>query len=188
VLRGRRPVWAGPDFPEVELGRLNVSRAPTRVLDHARILAVEELPAGVDALYGLTAEEAAVLLEMSFDSVQRLHSPVQNLALYREVMTFGEIEFFEFEPASRLDLAAIFLASAAERSKPITEDTIRALNLILGLVELDPAERAVLSSKAETVRAGMEIGHGPEADHDDDHGSDHGPGGTPGSGEDHDHG
>lgn len=192
VLRGRRPVWAGPDFPEVELGRLNVSRAPGRVLDHARILAVEELPVDADSLYGLSADEAARLLELSFESVERLHSPVQNLALYRELMTFGEIDFFDFEPASQLDLAAIFLASAAERSKPITEDTVRALNMILGLVELAPDERSLLASKAETVRAGMEIGHGPEGDHDDDHGSDHGsdhgPGESPGGGDDHDHG
>jgi hypothetical protein len=188
VLRGRRPVWAGLDFPEVELGRLNVSRAPTRVLDHARILAAEDLPGEAGTLYGLSAEEAATLLRESFESVERLHSPVQNLALYRELMTFGEIEFFDFPAASQLDLAAIFLASASERSKPITEDTVRALNMILGLVELDSADRQVLASKAEIVRAGMEVGHGPEADHDDDHGSDHGPGETPGPGEDHDHG
>ncbi len=179
---------ARSDFPDVELGRLNVSRAPSRVLDHARILAVGDLPAGAGLLYGLSAEEAADLLEVSFASVERLHSPLQNLALYRELMTFGEIEFFAFEQAPKLDLAAIFLASAAERSKPITEDAVRALNLIPGLIELDPADRQLLASKAESVRAAMEIGYGPEGDHDDESGNDHGGGHTSGSDEGHDHG
>lgn len=183
ILRGRRPVWAGPDFPEVELGRLNVARAPSRVLDHARILAAEESPADPALLYGLSADEAALFLSESFEQVERFHSPVQNLALYRELMTFGQIEFFDFEPASQLDLAAILLASAAERTKPINQDTVTALNLILGLIDLTPAETRILADKAEIVRTGMVIGHGPESDHGDDHGSDSG-----GPGDEHDHG
>lgn len=182
ILRGRRPVWAGPDFPEVELGRLNVARAPSRVLDHGRILAEEETPAHPESFYGLSADEAALLLSEAFEQVERFHSPVQNLALYRELMTFGQIEFFDFEPASQLDLAAILLASAAERTKPINQDTVTALNLILGLIDLTPAETQILASKAETVRTGMDIGHGPESDHGDDHGSDSG-----GPGDEHDH-
>lgn len=185
VLRGRRPPWAGPDFPEVELGRLNVSRAPGRVLDHARLLAAEESPTDVASLYGLSAEAAAEKLATSFETVERFHSPLQNLALYRELMTFGRIEFFDFEPASQLDLAAILLASAAERTKPISDDTVRALNIILGLVDLTPTETSLLASKAEAVRAGIDIGHGPEAEHTDEEGSDHGPGEDHGSDSDH---
>ncbi len=185
VLRGRRPAWAGADFPEVELGRLNVSRAPARVLDHARLLAAEESPADPGSLYGLSAEAAAEKLATSFDAVERFHSPVQNLALYRELMTFGRIEFFDFEPASQLDLAAILLASAAERTKPISEDTVRALNIILGLVDLTPTETSLLASKAEAVRTGLDIGHGPEGEHTDEEDNDHGPGGDHGSDSDH---
>jgi hypothetical protein len=42
---------------------------------------------------------------------------------------------------------------------------VTAVNRILGLVEMDPDERAVLASKAETVRQAILTGHGPVEDH-----------------------
>ena len=153
------------------------------------MLAAEESPTDLASLYGLSAEAAAEILATSFDAVERYHSPVQNLALYCELMTFGSIEFFDFEPASQLDLAAILLASAAERTKPITEDTVRALNIILGLVDLTPSETLLLANKAEVVRTGIDIGHGEEGE-DSDHGSrdDHGSDSDHGGGDDHEAG
>jgi hypothetical protein len=169
VLKGRRPVWAQEGIPEVELGRLNVSRAPGRVLARAEGEALATYSEAMAALYSLDAEQAAALLSTSFRDVTRYDSPLQNLALYKDVMTFGDTQLRELDPdvtpASQLDLAAIFLGSASDKTIPISEDTVIALNRILGLVELDADDRSTLATKAETVRAAILEGHGPTEEH-----------------------
>ena len=169
VLRGRRPVWAQEGIPEVELGRLNVSRAPGQVLARAEGEALATYSAAMATLYNLDADQAAALLKTSLRDVRRYDSPLQNLALYKDVMTFGNTRLEEIDPnmapASQLDLAAIFLGSASDKTIPISEDTVTALNRILGLVELSPEERSTLATKAETVRAAILVGHGPVEEH-----------------------
>ena len=169
VLRGRRPVWAKEGIPEVELGRLNVSRAPGRVLAHAEGEALATYSEAMSVLYSLDADEAAALLKNSFRDVSRYDSPLQNLALYKDLMIFGDSQLGKLDPnmvpASQLDLAAIFLGSASDKTLPISEDTVTALNRILGLVELDSEDRSALAIKAETVREAILIGHGPTDEH-----------------------
>lgn len=159
VLRGGRPVWAQEGIPEVELGRLNVGRAPRFVLTRAEDKALEEFNSTMAALYNLSAEEAAALLQTQYDETGRIHSPVQNLALYRDVMVFGKSQLPDVTPASTYDLAAIFLGSASDKNIPITNDTIVAINRILGLVEMSPGDVTTLATKAETVRIAILAGH-----------------------------
>jgi hypothetical protein len=162
-------VWAKEGIPEVELGRLNVSRAPGRVLAHAEGEALATYSEAMSVLYSLDADEAAALLKNSFRDVSRYDSPLQNLALYKDVMIFGDSQLGQLDPnmvpASQLDLAAIFLGSASDKTLPISEDTVTALNRILGLVELDSEDRSALAIKAETVREAILIGHGPTDEH-----------------------
>lgn len=169
VLRGQRPVWAQEGIPEVELGRLNVSRAPGLVLARAEGEALATYSAAMAELYSLDANQAATLLRTSFSDVTRYDSPLQNLALYKDVMTFGNTQLREIDPnvtpASQLDLAAIFLGSASDKTISISEDTVIALNRILGLVELDSEDLSTLATKAETVREAILEGHGPTEDH-----------------------
>ncbi len=169
VLRGRRPVWAQEGIPEVELGRLNVARAPAHVLVRAEGEALATYQQPMRVIYSLNADQAAALLASSYRNVARYDSPVQNLALYRDVMTFGDTQLRNMDPnltpASQLDLAAIFLGSASDKTIPISEDTVTAVNRILGLVEMDAEDRAVLAGKAETVRQAILAGHGPAEDH-----------------------
>jgi hypothetical protein len=169
VLSGRRPVWAREGIPEVELGRLNVARAPGQVLARAEGEALATYRQPMRVIYSLSAAEAAALLASNYRDVARFDSPVQNLALYRDLMTFGDTQLREVDPelvpASRLDLAAIFLGSASDKTIPVSEDTVTAVNRILGLAEMDPADRAVLAGKAETVRQAILAGHGPAEDH-----------------------
>ena len=118
--RGRRPVWAREGLPEVELGRLNAARAPERVL----MKALGEAHSAMEA-----------------DPQADVHSRPQNLALYWEAMS-GQGSW------SREDAAA-FLGAAADKRIPITTDTVRALNLILGVADDDPAGMALA---ADSVR------------------------------------
>ena len=169
VLRGQRPVWAQEGIPEVELGRLNVSRAPGHVLARAEAEALANYSETMAALYSLDADQAAALLRTNFSDISRYDSPLQNLALYKDVMIFGVTQLRDIdqdlEPASQLDLAAIFLGSASDKTIPISEDTVTALNRILDLVELSSEERSTLATKAETVREAILIGHGPTENH-----------------------
>jgi len=169
VLSGRRPVWAREGIPEVELGRLNVARAPDQVLARAEGEALATYRQPMRVIYSLSATQAAALLANNYRDVARFDSPVQNLALYRDLMTFGDTQLRkvdpELVPASRLDLAAILLGSASDKTVPVSEDTVTAVNRILGLAEMDPADRAVLAGKAETVRQAILAGHGPAEDH-----------------------
>ncbi len=167
IFRGGRPVWAQEGIPEVELGRLNMGRAPAfvlaRALDEA---ALRYDPETMATFYGLDAESAAALLESDYASVIRLDSPQQNLALYRDVMMdFPQPLLPGLQPASQLDLAAIYLGSAADKAIPITEESVIAINRILGLVPLDAGDQAALALKADTVRIGLATGHGPDSGH-----------------------
>ncbi|KPK09786.1 MAG: hypothetical protein AMJ68_11215 [Acidithiobacillales bacterium SG8_45] len=62
-------------------------------------------------------------------------------------------------PATTYDLAAIFLGSASDKNIPITDDTIIAINRILGLVEMEAGDISVLAAKAETLRTAILTGH-----------------------------
>lgn len=165
VFRGRQPVWAREGIPEVELGRLNVSRAPARVLSRAEEEALSRYTSEMATLYNLSADEAAAVLKASYRETARLDSPLQNLAMYEQVMTFGHTELQGIQTDSPIDLAAIFLGSASDKNLPVTEDTVIALNRILGLKEMDADQRTELATKANTVREAILVGHGPEMDH-----------------------
>jgi hypothetical protein len=156
---GGPPVWAREGIPEVELGRLNVGRAPGFVLARAEDKALEEFNQNMAALYDLTAEQAATLLQTNYDESERIHSPVQNLALYKDLMIFGKTQLPGVNPASTYDLAAIFLGSASDKNIPITNDTIIAINRILGLIDMSENDITTLATKAEAVRTSILIGH-----------------------------
>jgi len=156
---GGPPVWAQEGIPEVELGRLNVGRAPAFVLARAEDKALDEFNQNMTALYDLTAEQAATLLQNQYEESERIHSPVQNLALYKDVMIFGKTQLPGVKPASTYDLAAIFLGSASDKNIPITQDTIIAINRILGLMEMNDSDITTLATKAEAVRDAILIGH-----------------------------
>ena len=162
-------MWAQEGIPEVELGRLNVSRAHGSVLARAEGEALATYSKPMTALYNLDADQAAALLRANFSDVSRYDSPLQNLALYKDLMISGDTRLRTIDPdlapASQLDLAAIFLGTASDKTIPISEDTVTALNRILGLVELSPEDRSTLATKAETVREAILEGHGPVLEH-----------------------
>lgn len=157
---GGRPVWAQEGIPPVELGRLNVSRAPAHVLDRALNEAVNEYDPAMDAFYSLDATAAAAQLAADYQNVPRIDSPLQNLALYKQVINGDSSPLPGVTPASNLDLAAIFLGSASDKTIPVSDDTVTAVNAILGLPAMSTADTQTLATKAEAVRAGIAVGHG----------------------------
>lgn len=146
VLRGHgrdnRPIWAGGGIPEVELGRLNVSRAPGFVLDRALANAQSELANNPDA---------------------EIHSPLANLAMYRDALNNTQLTQVQIEAAAR------YLGKAADKRSTISEETVEALNIILGTgLNLTNEQVNALSLEADEVRATILAAHDAEGGSEED--------------------
>ncbi len=173
---GGKPVWASGGIPEVELGRLNVARAP----DSVRAKALDEATSTwstmgsttmtlvingvsktitVAQLYSYSASQFAAIVANNYDVIMRIDSPLQNLALLQSYATSGKIPLSGVKTPSKGDLLGIFLGSAADKTIPITTDTVIALNTILGL-NLTPTQIANSAVAAEEVRAAIAAAHG----------------------------
>lgn len=160
--QGGKPVWAQEGIPEVELGRLNVVRSPDTVI--ARALA--EVLANFDptksaALYSLTAVEFAAYVKANFDTVVRIDSPLENLALYKDLLTNWPNSTTQLPQVTNTtaNLAAIFLGSAADKTIPITKDTVIAVTKILGL-EISELAVIRIAALSEIVRQAIAEAHG----------------------------
>mgnify|MGYP004147705655 CR=1 FL=1 len=153
-----KPVWAAEGIPEVELGRLNVIRAPGNILDSARAELVKTFDADGITYYNMTAEALADLLRSDWDNVTAvmIDSPLENLAVFRDAVNGVSVL-----PGVTvdIDLMAITLGMASDKNVPISDNTVIAVITILGG---DPADFNVsaLADKAEDIRAAALAGHG----------------------------
>lgn len=86
---GGKPVWAQEGIPEVELGRLSVARSPDQVLDRAFNEALSTVNADLVAFYNLSLEDALTKLSTDWDNVTIYDSPLQSLALLKDVLADG---------------------------------------------------------------------------------------------------
>lgn len=106
---------------EVDLGRLSVSRSPSKVLQHALDEALAKLTSGTVTL---DATGRLVVDGVTIDS------PLENLALYDQYMTTGTLPNVTlpegFDPAS-------LLAAGADKTGIINVDTVVYINSILGI-------------------------------------------------------
>lgn len=106
---------------EVDLGRLSVGRAPSKVLDHSLTEALSKLTSGT-----VTLDETG---RLAVDGVT-IDSPLENLALYDKYMTTGSLPGVTlpagFNPAS-------LLAAASDKYGSISVDTVVYMNSILGI-------------------------------------------------------
>ena len=158
---GGRPTWAGGGIPEVELGRLNVARSPAQVLQQA----LDEVRANwnptLAAFYSQTVAQAAAELRTNYSNVTRIDSPLGNLGMYKELLSNPQLQLPGVTPASVVDLAAILLGSASDKNIPVSDNTVIAVNTILGVGSgLSNAQISELAQKADEVRAAIQTGHG----------------------------
>jgi hypothetical protein len=156
--RGGRPAWAGGTVDDVELGRLNVARAPGHVLDRAL---AEALATMDPTLYWMPDLEAVVYAILN-ETALRVDSPLQNLALYKDMLVDGTIGDGTKVPVNEdnfLLLAAIFVGGAAEKTLPITVDTVEALNTIMGLTLPSYVTVEQVAQAADAVRAAILQAH-----------------------------
>lgn len=156
---GGKPVWASEGIPEVELGRLSVARSPDQVLDRALAEVLAGLTPEMVSYYNLTIEEAVTALSLSFDTTAFVDSPLQNLALLKDMLD-GSSVLTENGVVNALDtLAAMLLGAASDKTVPISTDTVIAVTTILGTPITGDAAEA-LAAEAEAIRIAILAGHG----------------------------
>jgi len=158
--KGKRPVWAKEGIPEIELGRLNVARAPGQVLDRAYDEALSNFTVEMAAFYDLPLNQAIEKLRTEFGTLTIIDSPLQNLALLRDALDGSSIlNTLPQVSNSNETLMAIFLGGASDKTIPISPETAYSIALILGF-ELSEAASTALATDAEAVRAAILEGHG----------------------------
>lgn len=158
-----KPAWAQEGIPEVELGRLNVARAPGAVMDKQLLEALASLKTLVSAdgtsLYEVG--DLATAIGMIAADALRVDSPLANLALLKDFLSDGVVDGnyvttdgttnMVFDPAmSDAEFAALLLGSASDKLVEVKTDTVTAIETILGVQF--PADNAATAVMADDVR------------------------------------
>lgn len=127
---------------EVELGRLNVGRAPTSVLDRRADEVIALLNEATDLKL-----DASGRLVLTVDGVDKtIDSPLENLAIYVALMTDGNIPGVDDLPGSDFDFmidgeytvedlqaSVAFLAAATDKTGVFTPDEIAYIDTFLDI-------------------------------------------------------
>jgi hypothetical protein len=132
---------------EVELGRLNVGRAPTKVLDRR----ADEVVTLLSSATALSLDPAGRLTVTTVDAdgvvtTKTIDSPLENLAIYVALLTDGSIPGLTDLPGDDFDFmvdgaytiedlaaSAAFLAAATDKTSPFSADEIAYIDAFLGI-------------------------------------------------------
>jgi hypothetical protein len=140
---------------ETEFGRINEARAPDAVFESQ----LEDVVVSLSIADCTTLDPAGRLVANVVDDItldnlaKTIDSPLQNLAIYRELMLTG---FIGTAPGIPLpddnfyNTAARGLGAASDKSGGVNVDLVAYLNQIMGLS--DPATPTVLGKLCETYR------------------------------------
>lgn len=171
--QGGKPPWAQEGIDEsVEMGRLNVARAPGRVLlnllDEATATLLLANASATTSIYEAASIEAVDVTPTSV----RVDSPLENLALLKDLLSDGQLDgdtvpegqdgdhAATFVPTmSTADFVALLIGSAADKTVPINVTTVNNLLTIMDLdlpAGVSPAE---VAADAETVRLDILSAH-----------------------------
>ena len=127
---------------EVELGRLNVGRSPSKVLANALGDAVDQ----INAADSVSLDASGRLVTTTDGVAKTIDSPLANLALYTALVTSGSIPGVDPSKLGSLsyladgtittkdlDAAASMLAAAGDKTGSFNVDTVEYLNAIAGI-------------------------------------------------------
>ena len=153
-----KPAWASEGIPEVELGRLNVARSPSHVLQRAYDEAIKSLSPEMIAFYNLSLDKVIDQLSLNWDNITIIDSPLQNLALLKEVLNDPTALSSLGITNNTTTLEAIFIGLASDKTVPVSVDTVTALTTILGTPVTGTAAEQ-LAEEAESVRIAALAGH-----------------------------
>ena len=128
----------------VELGRLNVGRAPLSVLDRR----ADEVISMLTSATTVSTDPAGRLVLTIDGEDKTIDSPLENLAIYKALLTTGSIPGLTADDLAGtaydflvdgqytqadLDASAAFLAAATDKTSEFTLDEIAYINAFLGI-------------------------------------------------------
>ena len=141
---------------EVELGRLSVGRSPTRVLSaqYEEALSTINSATSVDGVASIALDAAGrIVVTLADGTTKTIDSPLENLALYVELLNTGTLSgVIVTLPSSLsfltdgtlttqdLQIAASLFAAASDKSVTVTVDSIEYMNSILSIDGTLPAD------------------------------------------------
>jgi hypothetical protein len=128
---------------EIEFGRTNVARSPSSVFDQQLEEAIVRLSTADcvmrDAAGRLVTSTVVVAADGSISSSSAaIDSPLQNLAIYKQLMLTGYLGAESAPltlPADPLDIAAVAIGAASDKTGKVSVDMLAYLNQILGLTD-----------------------------------------------------
>ncbi|WP_305906900.1 hypothetical protein Q9L42_018610 [Methylomarinum sp. Ch1-1] len=143
------PVEYADAVQEVDVGRTNVARSPSKVLDHSLTEALSKLDGTTLGDETVTVDDAGRLVVDG----STIDSPLENLAIYQALLTAtdsnddGLLEVkvdysgeagsgtytFLVPVDSQLDLAASLFAAASDKTASLTVDNIVTVSTFLGV-------------------------------------------------------
>ena len=131
---------------EVDFGRINEARSPDEVFASQ----LEDVVVSLVTADQVTLDPAGRLVASTCDSTldnlaKTIDSPLQNLAIYRELILTGTIGAPLPEGADILDTAARGLGAASDKAGEVDVDLVAYLNQIMGLS--DPLTTTILDPK-----------------------------------------
>jgi hypothetical protein len=140
---------------EVEFGRINAARSPDEVFDRQ----LEDAVINLSTADCVTLDPAGRLVANKVDDItldnlaKTIDSPLQNLAIYRELMLTGYIGTapgLSLPDNNIFNTAARGLGAGSDKSGGVNVDLVAYLNQIMGLS--DPATPTVVGKLCETYR------------------------------------
>lgn len=177
---GGKLVWAQEGIPEVELGRLSVARSPEHVLARALDEAVATMTYPIVDFYNISLDDIIEQFSLNWDNVTMYDSPLQNLALFQDILEDGDSQLESTSYGNVIDkgtseytdpvdgliqisndvkLAAVFLGVASDKTITVSEDTVEAMLTILGVFLPSGVSAEDFADMAEAVRLAVYTGH-----------------------------
>jgi len=141
---------------EVDFGRINQARSPVTVFESQ----LEDVVVKLATAYSTSLDPAGRMVASTcgVDEVtdgnilvpSTIDSPLQNLAIYRQLMLTGTIGPALPEGAGAVETAARGLGVASDKGGEVNVDMVAYLNQVMGLT--DPATSTILPKLSETYR------------------------------------
>jgi hypothetical protein len=139
---------------EVEFGRLNIGRSPTKVVEKA-------LDTAMTSILGATSlsldDAGRIVLTLADGTTKTIDAPLENISLYIALLTDGanlpaELKatfdsvvaklsaLYTAEGISEMDLTAALLAAGADKTGTISLDLVAYLNAIYGIADMTSSD------------------------------------------------
>ena len=138
---------------EVDFGRINAARSPDEVFDRQ----MEDVVLSLTTADCITLDPAGRLVanDVALDDnlIKTIDSPLQNLAIYRELILkgfIGDAPGIDLPDDNFYNTAARGLGAASDKSGGVNVDLVSYINQIMGLS--DPATTTMLGKLCETYR------------------------------------